>query len=808
MAEINGPDLISDEALKRPYDLQDGFDAATKSLLALINTGKELGVSIKGAENIKAVREETEKLTQSQVELQKIEKQIATVQAKNNEEYIKATKALNDAKTAQKEKIALGEKDARQVNAQNSSLKQLEAALEKNRQAFRNMATEEQRASKEGQHLLGIIQNQDTDVKKLNASLGNFKPDVGNYQKAGQAMQTIAPAATSAATGMYNLVKASLAFIATPIGLVLAAVGAALGALMAYFKSSEEGQNRLNKIVAIGSAIFEQFMNVVEGIGEAIYNAFTDPQQAIKDFGNFLVQNIINRFVGFFELIPKLAQAVGKLFKGEFKEAGQIALDAVIKVGLGVEDATSKIGKMIDETVKLVDAGVAYGIKLANLQAEIDRTERKMIVDRAKTNLEVAKLREQAITLEGDAKRKVITEAIELERKLSDEEVRFAKLRLQLTQTKLKANGDDKEALKEVAEAQAAVTDAEKLRYDNTVKFRKQLEALDDEDEKKKEAQLKGIEKNIDNAGKKIIGIFGAPVPTKLFASIETGITKATETATFKTREFIDNLKKGLEDALVIFSDFSAVFGNLLDSLTAKRLQNIDKEEQRLDETTKRRIELAGDNDAAVARIEADAEKRKEQLEKKRIAAQRKAAIFDKATAAVQAAILTAVNIVKVFPNPVLMALAAALGAIQVAAIVTKPIPQFFKGTKSAPGGDAFVGEHGAELMRKPGSDWELTPSVATLMDVPRGTEIVPHGETMRRLAMGALAQNGGSSQSQAQKHDEELIQEMKAVNRNLSKIKPVRTNLVRNGATVYHAIKDSEGHTKLVKGINLGRWF
>jgi hypothetical protein len=276
----------------------------------------------------------------------------------------------------------------------------------------------------------------------------------------------------------------------------------------------------------------------------------------------------------------------------------------------------------------------------------------------------------------------------------------------------------------------------------------------------------------------------------------------------------IDELKEGLIQAGEIFADFSAVAGNLLDSLTQRRLQAIDSEEKKLEETTARRIELAGDNDEAVARIEADAAKRKEALEKKRVQAQRKAAIFDKVTAVTMAAINTAVGITKTiaqlgFPAAIpFVALAAALGAIQTAAIIAKPIPQFFKGTKSAPGGAALVGEQGAELMRKPCNDWELTPSHATLMDVPRGTEIVPHGETMRRLAMGALAQNGGSSQSTAQKHDEELIQEMKAVNRNLSKIKPVRTNLVRNGATVYHAIKDAEGHTKLVNGINMGNWF
>jgi len=312
MGEIGKRDILSQEVFDDIKEFTKDIEGATIAVKGLADAGKAIGINLKAAESTKAVREETEKLTLSQIELQKVEKQIETANARNTEAYRAKQKALNDIKTATKDATTLGEKNAQSINAQNASLKELQAALAKNRAAYAALANEEARASKEGVQLKSIIDQQDKSVKQINGSLGNFRDNVGDYEgsfkRAGASFQQIAPGAASAAQGIWGMVKAAAAFIATPIGLVVAALGAAIFALTSYFKGSEEGQNRLNKITAVGAAIFEQFMNVVEAIGEAIYDAFTDPVQAIKDFGNFLVQNIVNRFVGMFELIPQLGK--------------------------------------------------------------------------------------------------------------------------------------------------------------------------------------------------------------------------------------------------------------------------------------------------------------------------------------------------------------------------------------------------------------------------------------------------------------------------------------------------------------------
>jgi hypothetical protein len=342
--------------------------------------------------------------------------------------------------------------------------------------------------------------------KQLDANNKQIKENVDAYtkQKIGigdysGALDKLIPGLGATTQGIINSTKASLAFIATPIGLVITALGLAIASVIEYFKGSEEGQNKWNKVTQYGSALLEQLKNVAEALGGVLVGLFENPIESIKSFGSFLLQNIINRFVGMLELLPKLGEAVGLLFEGEFSKAGQVALDAIGKVALGVEGVTQKVIDFTKEVSASVNQAIKDAERLANIQAKIDADERKLIVERAKTNLEVAKLREQAITQEGEAKKKTIEAAIALEKQLSDIEVAHAKDKLAQAQLELKINGDDKEAKLAVAKATADVINAEATRFEATLRFQKELERLNEAEIKAAEdkaAALKKIEED------------------------------------------------------------------------------------------------------------------------------------------------------------------------------------------------------------------------------------------------------------------------------------------------------------------------
>jgi uncharacterized protein YeeX (DUF496 family) len=454
-----------------------------------------ISIDIEKGENEKAIDDYTKKI----VELSKANKElIAQNKAleksgeQNSDQYIQNTRQIEINKQKISESTAARKGLIQVINSEDDSIKSLtvrNAELLKQRNQLSTSTVE-------GRQKIADInaemeKNNETILANSNA-MDKQRANIGNYKSA---LDGIVPGLGGLIDGIQGATKAGLTFIATPIGAVLAALALGLAAVTAYFKGSEEGQNKWNKVVAVGSAILEQFMNVVEDVGETIVSAFENPKQAVSDLWEFIKQNFINRIVGFVEFIPQVGKAIEEAFSGDFSGALKTTADAAGKVVLGVENITDKVADLAAETAKLVEQGIANGERIAALNAQIDRDERALLVDRAKTGLEVAKLREAALKQEGEARKKVLLEAIALEEQLTAREVGLAKTRRDLAQAELQANGDDKEAKKAVAEATAAVIAAETTAFQNTLRFRKEIRAIDEQMEKERLARIERIHK-------------------------------------------------------------------------------------------------------------------------------------------------------------------------------------------------------------------------------------------------------------------------------------------------------------------------
>ena len=103
-----------------------------------------------------------------------------------------------------------------------------------------------------------------------------------------------------AVQGFTAMTKGALAFIATPIGAVIAAVGAAIGALTAYFKGSQEGQDKFNKLANIGAAIVGKFGDAVQAVGKFIFDNLIKGFEALGSALSFLIP-------GFDEFVQKVS---------------------------------------------------------------------------------------------------------------------------------------------------------------------------------------------------------------------------------------------------------------------------------------------------------------------------------------------------------------------------------------------------------------------------------------------------------------------------------------------------------------------
>ena len=165
-------------------------------------------------------------------------------------------------------------------------------------------------------------------------------------------MQNFVSSITSATRGMKLL---RVAFIATGIGAFVVAV-ASLGAA---FTQSEEGQEKLQRGLAVLGAITKQIMDSFADLGEAIIDAVSNPMESIKSLGKGLLKFVTNPF--------------------------KTVKDAVIGAKDSVKD-------FVDETVKEVKAID----QVTKARQKAQRIERDLLVERAEANRKINDIRLQA----------------------------------------------------------------------------------------------------------------------------------------------------------------------------------------------------------------------------------------------------------------------------------------------------------------------------------------------------------------------------------------------------------------------------
>lgn len=208
-----------------------------------------------------------------------------------------------------------------------------------------------------------------------------------------------------------------------------------------------------------------------------------------------------------------------------------------------------------------------------------------------------------------------------------------------------------------------------------------------------------------------------------------------------KKKEDIDKEKSKIRENLLrsSFELAKALLQRDLDNKIDKLDEESEANQEWRDEEAERidRLEESGaiskeQADARKEAIDDQAQAREEEIEKKKVEAQRRMAIYEKATSIAQVAINTAQSISKTLallgmPAAIpFIAMAAAAGAAQTAAIVATPLPQYGEGTMDHPGGLAVVGDGGRSEMIIANGKYYKTPATDTLVDLPKHAIVLP----------------------------------------------------------------------------------
>lgn len=223
---------------------------------------------------------------------------------------------------------------------------------------------------------------------------------------------------------------------------------------------------------------------------------------------------------------------------------------------------------------------------------------------------------------------------------------------------------------------------------------------------------------------------------------------QADEAAAAKRKQNLQDWAQRAGEAIGRISDFmSALYDNQIQKIE----ELLEAEQTRYDQEVNHIDYLA--EHGAITEEEAEIRKRdaaaataakQEQLEKKKAQIEYRKAMVEKANTIAQIGMATALGIMQALamfpPNIPLASFIGAMGAIQLATALAQPIKAYAEGTKGKPhpGGLALVGDGGSqELVMYDGKAY-VTPDSPTLVDLPRGAEVIPDITTKTLQDLGA----------------------------------------------------------------------
>ena len=307
-----------------------------------------------------------------------------------------------------------------------------------------------QRESEGGKAFLEAIKAQSDAVKGLEEDTGRAQRNVGNYPKAwgdaipglnkatevlsnmGVTMDDLQSKGVKAFSGLGQSVKAfGKAFITPPIVIITAV----LGAIMAIVNKVSEA---FKKNDAAMTALQKSFA-IFKPIGEAIGVVFNE-----------------------------LANAIAKVVEGAAKAVSWIA-----------EKLAPSYKQAADEAQALVQA-----------QDDLEEAERKYTENSAKRNRDISALRAEAIDKEkhtAEERKELLAQAIELEKANLEEEkkIKAEQLRI-LEETARRESDTSDETANKIAQARAALYQAEQSYYNGVRELQSQQIAFDQEIESEK----------------------------------------------------------------------------------------------------------------------------------------------------------------------------------------------------------------------------------------------------------------------------------------------------------------------------------
>jgi len=294
-------------------------------------------------------------------------------------------------------------------------------------------------------------------VAKVDEALKEIESLKKSIDKSGEATKDAAKETGRLAKGFKGV---GLAIKAAGIGLVL-------GALSKLKEIMEQNQTVMDLMSTATTAlgiVFNQIVDAAVKVGESIFSAFNNPQEAVSGLWDTIKENIINRFEGFilqFKALGKVIEGVFSLDWDQVKEGAGDYATALVQVVTGldevqqtnfvetIKDTATALVKSTQEAVKTSSSLVALRNEVqlleagqqalmltyqnqAELQRQIRDDESATIEERIAANDELGRILEEQLAKETElAQKKVDLAQIELDQNKDNIDLQDALIRAQ-----------------------------------------------------------------------------------------------------------------------------------------------------------------------------------------------------------------------------------------------------------------------------------------------------------------------------------------------------------------------------------------
>lgn len=192
------------------------------------------------------------------------------------------------------------------------------------------------------------------DINKIGAST---QKAAGGIDGVGSSLGKLEGPLAGAANGFVGVGKSMIAMLANPVGLIITGIVGAFLALKKALGSTEEGQNKLSKGMAVLGTIVDKLFDALEPLAEFI------------------------------------ADTLGEAFSyiSEQIDLATTGLASLLDL-LGFEDAAKGVRNYVDE----LNAAAEGAQKVSDIRAEAEKQERVLIIKRAEAERDLALLKEKA----------------------------------------------------------------------------------------------------------------------------------------------------------------------------------------------------------------------------------------------------------------------------------------------------------------------------------------------------------------------------------------------------------------------------